>query len=150
MSKIIIGIDPGVNGSISFYNKGILISHNMPDTPADILELLGTYPADKCKCYMEKVHGRPGGGSSGMFNYGKGYGHIEMALIALGISTETMQPQKWMKVLGVGTRGDMSPTEWKNKLKAKAQQLFPNNKITLKTSDAALICYYGNKMENGQ
>lgn len=154
--KVILAIDPGANGAIAQYDGNKLYTWNIPETPKDVYDLLQslgnleTYQMLDMNpvCYMEKVHGRPGGGSSGMFNYGKGYGNIEMALIALKIPTVTLQPQKWMKVLGVGTRGDTSPTEWKNKLKAKAQQLFPDNKLTLKTCDAALIAYYAHQQEN--
>lgn len=67
-----------------------------------------------------------------------------MALLALQIPTVTITPQSWQKALQLGTRAkDMSKTEWKNKLKAKAQQLFPYiKKITLAISDALLICEY--------
>jgi len=33
----------------------------------------------------------------------------------------------------------MSPVQWKNKLKAEAQRLYPDIKVTLKTADALLI-----------
>ena len=32
-----------------------------------------------------------------------------------------------------------TPTQWKNKLKAEAQRLFPDIRVTLKTADALLI-----------
>ena len=148
--KSIIGIDPGANGSISIYDvdTNTLVSHKMPETPKDVYDLLKTVQPWNSICYLEKVHGRPGGGSSGMFNYGKGYGYLEMALLVCQISTVTIMPQKWMKELGVGTRGDMNPTDWKNKLKAKAQQLYPQNKLTLATCDAALIVTYGIRQLN--
>ena len=85
----------------------------------------------------------PGQGGSAMFNFGKGYGNLEMALLALKIPTVSVTPQVWQKALQLGTRSKtMSKTEWKNKLKAKAQQLFPYLKITLAISDALLICEY--------
>jgi len=150
MINYIIGIDPGQNGSISFYNckENKLISRKMPDTSQDILELLKTYPADECFCYLESVHSMPGQGVASSFKFGKGFGALEMGLLALQISTETLSPQKWMKALGLGTCGDRSKTEWKNHLKSKAQQLFPANKFTLATADAALICMYGIKQLN--
>jgi hypothetical protein len=46
--------------------------------------------------------------------------------------------------LSLGTKGSKSTTEWKNKLKARAQQLFPGvGAITLAVSDALLILKYG-------
>lgn len=38
-------------------------------------------------------------------------------------------------------------TEWKNKLKACAQGLFPGVHITLSTADAVLIANYGTTKE---
>lgn len=145
MEKIIIAIDPGAKGSISFYNISTnqLFSHKMPETPTDVLELLSVYPPNDCVCYLERVHGMPKMSGAGMFNFGKGYGHIEMGLLALKISTVTVPPQTWMKAMGVGTKGDRTPSQWKNHLKALAQQIFPNNRFTLDTSDAALIARYG-------
>ena len=53
-----------------------------------------------------------------------------------------------MKCFQIG-KSSGSKTEWKNKLKAKAQQLFPvwSKRITLATADALLIAEYGR--ENG-
>lgn len=66
-----------------------------------------------------------------------------MALLACDIPTVTVTPQIWQKALQLGTKGDDSTTIWKNKLRAKAQQLFPYIKsITLAISDALLICEY--------
>lgn len=143
--RVILGIDPGCKGSISFYDMTTnkLMSFKMPETPKDVYDMLSLYPEEECICYLERVHGQPGMSGAGMFNFGKGYGHIEMALIALKISTVTVPPQTWMKAMGVGTKGDRTPSQWKNYLKSKAQQLFPSNKFTLDTSDAALIARYG-------
>lgn len=47
-----------------------------------------------------------------------------------------VRPQEWQKSIGVGTKGDSTTTEWKNKLKAEAQRRFPLNTINLKTADA--------------
>lgn len=142
----IIAIDPGTNGGIAVYSNessNVIEVIKMPSTPQDVLSFLLKHKEDSI-CYLEKVGGMPGQGGSAMFNFGKGYGHLEMALLALQIPTVTITPQSWQKALQLGTRGkDMSKTEWKNKLKAKAQQLFPYiKKITLATSDALLICEY--------
>ena len=142
----IIAIDPGENGGIAIYStelSSVTDVIKMPSTPQDVLLYL-TVNKENTICYLEKVGGMPGQGGSAMFNFGKGYGHLEMALLALQIPTVTITPQSWQKALQLGTRGkDMSKTEWKNKLKAKAQQLFPYiKKITLATSDALLICEY--------
>lgn len=146
--KRYIGIDPGRNGGVSVMcNDGeVLLVEKMPQTPQDLLSLLEEFKEDSI-CVLERVGGMPGNGGSAMFNFGKGYGHIQMALIALGIPCEEVTPNKWEKSFQLGSSGKCSKTEWKNKLKFKAQQLFPKlgKKITLATCDALLICEYGRR-----
>lgn len=142
----IIAIDPGKNGGVAIYDKQehkIIEVIKMPETPQEVLNLLRIYGFNSV-CYLEKVQGLPGMAASSMFNFGKGFGHLEMALLACKIPTYEVIPQKWQKALTLGVKGNKSTTEWKNKLKAKAEQMFPNvGKITLSVSDALLICQYG-------
>lgn len=147
----IIAIDPGKNGGIAVFSvdKNILIEViNMPETPQDLLNYFSLFSKNSL-CYIEKVGGIPGqGGASSMFNFGKGFGYLEMALLCRKIPTISVTPQKWQKSLQLGGKGKKSTTEWKNKLKSKAQQLYPYiDKITLATSDALLILYYGRLVE---
>lgn len=146
--RLIIGIDPGAAGGIGVYSitQGRLImAIKMPENPTDLLAFLKLHSLNS-KCYLEKVGGIPGNGANAMFNFGRGYGHLEMALLACRIPTETVTPQKWQKEFQLGGRGKtMSKTEWKNKLKAKAQQLFPTFNVTLATCDAMLIALYGSR-----
>lgn len=141
----IIAIDPGAQGGIAIFSvdKDRLIEVvKMPDTPQDLLDLISKYQINS-KCYLEKVGGLPGMGGSSMFNFGKGFGHLEMALLCRKIPTTEVTPQKWQKALQLGTKGHKSTSQWKNKLKAKAQQLYPKvPKITLAISDALLILEY--------
>lgn len=141
----IIAIDPGKNGGIVVFsvtqNRLVEVA-KMPETPLDTLQLLSMYSHNSV-CYLEKVGGLPGMGGSAMFNFGKGFGYLEMALLCKKIPTTEVTPQKWQKELQLGTKGNKSSSEWKNKLKAKAQQLYPSiGKITLATSDALLILEY--------
>jgi len=141
----IIAIDPGKNGGIAVFslnqNKAVEVV-KMPETPQEILSFLTAYQFNSI-CYLEKVGGLPGMGGSSMFNFGKGFGHLEMALLCRKIPTVEVTPQKWQKALQLGVKGKKSNTDWKNKLKTKAQQLFPYvGKITLATSDALLILEY--------
>lgn len=157
MRQTIIGIDPGKNGGIAIIDGDDVRLMAMPQTPYDLYNLLETESARRvCTCYLEKVGGMPGNGASAMFTFGRGYGHIEMALLALEICTVTVTPQAWQKYYSVGTSSITKSSaaekrEHKNKLKAKAQQLFPGiaKNITLKNCDALLIAAYGNKRENG-
>lgn len=146
----IIAIDPGAQGGIAIFSvdKDRLIEVvKMPDTPQDLLDLISKYQINS-KCYLEKVGGLPGMGGSSMFNFGKGFGHLEMALLCRKIPTTEVTPQKWQKALQLGTKGHKSTSQWKNKLKAKAQQLYPKvPKITLAISDALLILEYARIIE---
>jgi len=143
--KKIIAIDPGKNGGIAIFsleNNKLIEVIKMPDTAQDLLYFLTVYQRNSI-CYLEKVGGLPGMGGSSMFNFGKGFGHLEMVLLCRKIPTVEVTPQKWQKVLQLGTKGKKSSTDWKNKLKFKAQQLYPSvAKITLATSDALLILEY--------
>lgn len=143
-----IGIDPGKHGGIAVMGADgeVLDVVKMPETPQDLLDFLEQYKDDSF-CILERVGGMPGNGGSAMFNFGKGYGHLQMALLALHIPTEDVTPNKWEKTYQLGSSGKYTKTEWKNRLKAKAQQMFPHlgKKITLATCDALLICEYGRR-----
>lgn len=142
----IIAIDPGKNGGIAVYSidrKKLIEVVKMPGTPQEILSFFRIYQFNSV-CYLERVGGLPGMGGASMFNFGKGFGHLEMALLCSKIPTNEVLPQRWQKFLSLGTKGSKSNSEWKNKLKARAQQFFPDaGKITLAVSDALLILKYG-------
>lgn len=165
--KYVIGIDPGKNGGIAMLDQdGQPIEVvNMPETPKDLLDCLsnllmvGGAMSDNASfvCYIEKVGGIPGQGASSAFSFGKGCGHLEMALLALKLSTNEVTPQKWQKGYQVGSSSITKSSaaekkEHKNKLKAKSQSLFPQlgKKITNATCDALLIAEYGRKQEVGK
>lgn len=155
----IIAIDPGVNGGISVYsvtNKKLIEVEPMPETPQDLLTFL-THHQHNSVCYLERVQGIPGMGATAMFNFGKGFGQLEMALICRKIPTIEVTPQKWQKELQLGVKGHNTTNQWKTKLKARAQQLFPrvetefnlkNKTIWLKVSDSLLILEYARRQEN--
>jgi hypothetical protein len=146
----IIAIDPGKSGGIAVFSKEknkVIEVIKMPETAQDVLSFL-TFYQNNSICYLEKVGGLPGMGGSSMFNFGKGFGHLEMALLCRKIPTVEVTPQKWQKALQLGVKGKKSNTDWKNKLKSKAQQLYPYvGKITLATSDALLILEYARIIE---
>jgi hypothetical protein len=78
----------------------------------------------------------PGQGVSSSFKFGMSYGSLRMALIAHSIPFESVTPQAWQKSLHCLSGGD------KNRTKARAQQLFPNQKVTHATADSLLIAEY--------
>lgn len=146
--KIIIAIDPGKSGGIAYSFGGAAWVESMPETEADVVYHLrniseqASIESNTLEAYVERVGGfvgkqQPG---SAMFKFGFGCGVIEGALRALQIRTIYVRPQEWQKTFSLGTAASCaSKTEWKNKLKAEAQRLFPAIKVTLNTADALLI-----------
>ena len=150
--KYVIGIDPGDKGGIAVLDNAhkVIEVIKMPDTPLDILEFLRKYNPEETTAYLENVgHGIPGQSSSATANFARHNGHLEMALMALGFTTEKVTPQKWQKMYQLGKSSDYEKAEWKRRLKAKAQELFPTlgKKLNLLTCDALLIALYGVRQE---
>jgi len=85
---------------------------------------------------IEKVHSSPQMGVVSSFTFGKSYGFLRGVLTGSGMAFDEVSPQKWQKYMGCLTKGD------KNISKAKAQQLFPNVKITHANADALLLAEY--------
>lgn len=151
-----MGIDPGTNngtgkcGGIAVLNNDGTLCRldKMPETPQDILDYLKNWSGCHIVCVLEDVgHGIPGQSSSATAKFARHNGHLEMALLALGMTTEKVTPQKWQKIYQLGSSKGVGKAAWKNKLKAKAQQLFPQagKSLTLNTCDALLIAEYGRR-----
>lgn len=162
-----IGIDPGLSGGIATVDESRLYVSvaKMADTERDIYDHLKMLRDNYfcCRAVIEKVGGFIQGKSgteeksknmaSGhtMFTFGSNYGALRMALIALEIPFEAIAPMTWQKGLGIPSRKKTeSKTEFKNRLKAKAQELYPKVKVTLKTCDALLLAEYCRRLEKGR
>ena len=154
---IYIGIDPGATGAlVALYDDLEATVTPMPPTMPEILEWFNDEtngPYGKAHAIIEKVGGYIAGREapgSAMFNFGKGYGALLMALCAAGVPHEEVPPNVWMRGLGISPRkkGE-ARKDWKNRLKAKAQQLFPREKVTLVTADALLIAEYCRRKMTG-
>lgn len=111
---------------------------------------------------------------SHMFVFGRGVGWIEMALEAAGLGDfREVPPQQWQKGLGIPPRkkhdkvrsrvltkgkrkgtvvqekwGGESDREFKTRLRAVAEKLFPGVKLTNATSDSVLIAEYLRRSES--
>lgn len=144
-TEITVAIDPGANGGIAWHFERSVVSANLPETPHELTELFQELQREGAvRLHLEEVGGYAGGaGSPGsaMFNFGRNYGQILGVAAALGIPVELVRPQKWQKALSLGTSAGLTKTQWKNKLKARAAQLFPEQKVTLLTADALLILH---------
>ena len=148
---IIIGIDPGAKGGIAIYDEAEheMILHKCPETPKEMAAIINTAKVkDKNTfCVIEKVHAFPTDARSSAFKFGCNFGKWLGILGAYDIPTLEVTPQVWMR--------DFQPLpkikkERKNELKQIAINLFPKNKITLSTSDAALmvVWYVNNEKDN--
>ena len=157
----IIAVDPGKAGGIAILSKTrneLIEVEPMPETPQDLLKFFTKYQKNSV-CYLERVQGIPGMAASAMFNFGQGFGQVEMALLCRNIPTIEITPQKWQKELQLGVKGHNTTNEWKTKLKARAQQIYPkvekefsikNKTMWLKVSDALLILEYARRMEGNK
>jgi Holliday junction resolvasome RuvABC endonuclease subunit len=94
-------------------------------------------------CILEKVHGMPDMGVTSVSVFMKNVGHIEMALLALGIPFKEVTPQTWMKHYGMKKEKTESKTQWKQRLRERLQRIMPEFRVTNNTADAMLIAYYG-------
>mgnify|MGYP003132463999 FL=1 len=148
---IIIGIDPGAKGGVAIYDeaKHKMILHKCPETPKEMAAIINTAKVkDKnVFCVIEKVHAFPTDARSSAFKFGCNFGKWLGILGAYDIPTLEVTPQVWMKPLQPLPK---VKTERKNQLKQIAINLFPENKITLSTSDAALmvVWYVNNEKDN--
>lgn len=141
----IIGLDPGVSGGIAFVGSDHADAVKMPATETDVVDVLRELRnrATPVFAYLEEVHSMPSDGVRSAFSFGQNYGGLRMALIALQIPFKTVRPQLWQRHVGIRPVKNEAYTKRKNRLKARAQELFPSLKPTLSTSDALLIARYG-------
>ena len=142
--SVYIGIDPGKGGGLALIAQGWCWSTPMPDSDAEMISWLDdtNCPKRECRCVIEHVHAMPGQGVTSMFTFGEQFGRVRMACTALGIPYELVRPQKWQKELGLlSTKGE-SHSERKRRFKRRAEELFPGQKVTLKTADALLLAEY--------
>lgn len=141
----IVGIDPGQAGGIAVIDmdNGKLIEVTpMPQTIHDMSDFIERHK-DACCAYLEKVHSMPKQGVASSFKFGQNYGYVQMAVACHKIRCIDVTPQMWQQTLSITSKKNESKTQHKNRMKGLAQKLFPTERITLKTSDALLIAYYG-------
>lgn len=133
-----IGVDPGSSsGGVSYVmQSGKSRVWKLPETEKDTWDLIQYLSYNAISAVLEKVHSMPKQGVSSTFKFGTSYGELRMALIATGVRYTLVPPGTWMKALNCMTGGD------KNVTKRKAQELWPNIKVTHAKADALLIGEY--------
>jgi hypothetical protein len=134
-----LAIDPGANGGFA-YKGGATIFCGKNDELAQLTINRETIiVVEKVPPYVGKFIP-----SSAAFKLGYSYGWIVGKFA--NYKTHHITPQVWQKYLNIGTKGEQTTTQWKNKLKDEAIKLFPNQKrITLATADAYLLLHYAIK-----
>lgn len=164
-----IGIDPGVHGGICILSpdRRIVELTPMPESELGIWMWLNPFVTrlklhsegrdTKFKAMIEKVGGYiprnrsgkdnkdSGDRGSHMFVFGRNYGACVMALMALDVPCLTIPPRVWQKYYNISPRnreGGETDSQFKNRLKDKAKELYLEEKITLQTCDAILLSHY--------
>jgi len=144
--KEYLAIDPGINGGWAYYNEkekrfesGTMENLFQAKWHLNVIVIIENVPPYTGKFIP----------SSSAFKLGYNFGWC----VGLFYKHRTIlvTPQSWQKTLGVGVKNDlrtlsMTPsklnTAWKAKLANKARELFPEQKITLKTSDAFCLLHH--------
>ncbi len=97
---------------------------------------------------IEQVHSMPKQGVSSTFKFGESFGFLRGILTASSIRHDSVTPAKWQGDLRCRKESaDIAPTEHKRRLKAKAQQLFPSQRMTLINADAFLLAEYAKQLD---
>ena len=131
---LIIGIDPGISGSICFFKDGKIIDIiEMPNMAEgkknkkqvngaqiynEISSRIKNFKKEDIKVVIEQVSAMPGQGVTSMFNFGQSFGVLKGICSAMQLSTYFVRPAKWKKYFNlINSEKDASRT--------KAIQIFP-------------------------
>jgi crossover junction endodeoxyribonuclease RuvC len=131
---LIIGIDPGISGSICFFQDGevkdVLDMPTMTDGKKNKRQVNGSQiyneiskriiNTDKknVKVVIEQVSAMPGQGVTSMFNFGQSFGILKGICSAMQLPMYFVRPAKWKKYFNlINSEKDASRT--------KAIEIFP-------------------------
>tara|TARA_R100000655_G_scaffold75875_1_gene114826 strand:+ start:803 stop:1258 length:456 start_codon:yes stop_codon:yes gene_type:complete len=139
-----IGVDPGKSGSICAVSSDghawVVIKTDKPYEK--IWNKLLWYGIHECEAVVESVNAMPGQGVASTFKFGESFGMLLGLMTATGIPFEKVRPAIWCKEFGLKRGEGESNTDWKNRHKQLAQELFPDIDVTHATADALLIAEY--------
>lgn len=149
---IYIGIDIGSNGSATAIhdNGKVEVLRFSKSTDKDVYEWLSRVSfEDTCMCVIEKVWAMPSTdgdgrkmGASTSFTFGENNGFIKGVITCTQIPHEYNTPQTWQKFFGMKKDKNEAQTDYKRRLKQKAEELFPAIKITNDMADSILIAEF--------
>ena len=156
---LIIGIDPGISGSICFFLDGKILEVLEMPTMAEgkknkrqinsrqmyneISLRIAGYNTQNINVIVEQVSAMPGQGVTSMFNFGQSFGVIKGICSAMQLPIHFVRPAKWKKYYGlIKTEKDASRT--------KVIEIFPyissylSKKKDSNKADAILIANFFN------
>ena len=156
---LIIGIDPGITGSICFFEDGKIIDVvEMPNMAEgkknkrqvngaqiyhEIYKRIKNLEKKDIKVVIEQVAAMPGQGVTSMFNFGQSFGVLKGICSAMQLSMHFVRPAKWKKYFNlIKTEKDASRT--------KVIEIFPyissqlSRKKDSNKADAILIASFYN------
>ena len=154
---LIIGIDPGISGSICFFKDGKILEviemPTMTDGKKNKKQLNGAQIFNEIKMriinnelrdirvIIEQVSAMPGQGVTSMFNFGQSFGILKGICSAMQLSMYFVRPAKWKKYFNLlNSEKDASRT--------KAIEIFPyfssqlSKKKDANKADAILIASF--------
>ena len=131
---LVIGIDPGISGSICFFEDGkILDVIEMPTMTEgkknkrqvngsqiynEISKRILKIKKQEIRVIIEQVSAMPGQGVTSMFNFGQSFGILKGICSAMQLSMFFVRPAKWKKYFNlINSEKDASRT--------KAIEIFP-------------------------
>ena len=131
---LIIGIDPGISGSICFFEDGKIIDvlemPTMTDGKKNKKQVNGAQiyneistkiigiEKQNLRVIIEQVSAMPGQGVTSMFNFGQSFGILKGICSAMQLPMYFVRPAKWKKYFGlIKSEKDASRT--------KAIEMFP-------------------------
>ena len=154
---LIIGIDPGISGSICFLDNGkILDVIEMPimtdgkknkkqvngsQVYNEITKRIKQFEKNQIRIVIEQVSAMPGQGVTSMFNFGQSFGILKGICTAMQLPMYFVRPTKWKKYFNLlNSEKDASRT--------RAIEIFPyfssqlSRKKDSNKADAILIASF--------
>ena len=154
---LIIGIDPGISGSICFFEDGkILEVIEMPVMTEgkknkkqvngaqiynEFFKRINKKKDDQVRVVIEQVSAMPGQGVTSMFNFGQSFGILKGICSAMQLPMFFVRPAKWKKYFNlINSQKDASRT--------RAIEIFPyfstqlSKKKDSNKADAILIASF--------
>tara|TARA_Y100000996_G_scaffold306880_1_gene243712 strand:- start:662 stop:1156 length:495 start_codon:yes stop_codon:yes gene_type:complete len=154
---LIIGIDPGISGSICFFKDGKIIDViempsmtdgkknkkqvNSSQVYNEIFSRIKDIEKKEIKVVIEQVSAMPGKGVTSMFNFGQSFGILKGVCSAMQLPMYFVRPAKWKKYFNlIKSEKDASRT--------RAIEIFPyySSKLSKKKdsnkADAILIASF--------